>query len=76
VIDSANSFFSLAKVRPAMDRLKGRLSQVHTEIEADARKQAATRSERRSALASTHAFTIARLNHAFPQAHSSKSAGQ
>lgn len=73
VIDSANSFFSLAKIRPAMDRVKGRMSQVHDEIEADARKQAAKRTERRSAVERAHAHTVSRLNRAFPRAHSSKS---
>jgi uncharacterized membrane protein len=69
VVDAANSFFSLAKVRPEIDRLRGKLSEVHGQIEADARTHAATRSARRRAFDVAHAGTVARLSRAFPKAH-------
>jgi uncharacterized membrane protein len=73
VFDAANSFFSLAKVRPAMDKVKGSWAQIHAQIEADAVKEAQKQTARRSAFDSAHAHTIARLNRVFPKARSSKS---
>jgi uncharacterized membrane protein len=70
LVDAANSFLSLAKVRPELDKMKGSLAQVHDKIEADARAEAAKREARRSALQSTHAWTVSRLTRNFPKARS------
>ena len=70
LIDAANSFLSLGKIRPELDRVRGSLSQVHDRIEADARGEAAKEAARRSAFDSAHAHTIARLNRVFPRARS------
>ena len=71
LVDAANSFLSLAKVRPELDRMKGSLHQVHDTIEADARAEAAKRDARRTALQATHAWTVSRLSRNFPKARSS-----
>ena len=49
LIDSANSFLNLAKIRPTLDRMKGEPSQVHDKLENDARASAVGRAKRRSA---------------------------
>jgi uncharacterized membrane protein len=49
LIDSANSFLNLAKIRATLDRMKGEPSQVHDKLEADARVSAVGRAKRRSA---------------------------
>ena len=73
LVDAANSFLSLAKVRPELDKVKGSLAQVHAKIEADAVHEAAKREAKKSAFDSAHAFTVARLNRIFPKARSTVS---
>ena len=70
LVDAANSFLSLAKVKPELDKVKGSLAQVHAKIEADAVAAAAKEQARRSAFDAAHAHTVARLDRIFPQAHS------
>jgi uncharacterized membrane protein len=70
IVDAANSFLSLAKVRPELDKVKGSLAQVHDKIEANARADAAKHEARRTALQSTHAWTVGRLSRNFPKARS------
>ncbi len=68
LIDSANSFRSLAKVKPVLDELHGTLAEAHDRIEqrtiAVEQTAAELKAERRSASRST----LGRLTRAFPRA--------
>lgn len=72
VIDAANSFASLAKVRPVLDRMRGSLDEVHAHIEASARKQAADANAKRSSYERLRTGSIGRLGRVFRQARSTK----
>lgn len=76
VIDSANSFRSLAKVRPVLDELHGSLSEAHAHIEQRAVLAEHTVAESKAARRSAGHSTLSRLSRAFPHARSVQEAEQ
>ena len=74
IVDAANSFRSLAKVRPVLDEVHGTLEQAHTRIESQANDIHATVEARRQAGGALHRGTIGRLARRFPGARSTRTA--
>jgi len=73
VVDAANSFRSLAKVRPVLDEVHGTLEQAHDRIEKRANDIHASVEARRAAGDALHRSTVGRLARHFPNARSSAS---
>ena len=72
IIDSANSFRSLAKVKPVLDELHGTLAEAHDHIEARAAAVEQTAVEKAAARRSASRTTLGRLTRAFPRARWAK----
>ena len=70
-IDAANSFRSLAKVRPVLDEVHGTLQEAHDSIEKRANDVRASVESRRQAGGAVHRGTVGRWVKAFPGARSS-----
>ena len=75
IIDAANSFRSLGKVRPVLDHVAGTLEQAHDHVQQLAVQRHQTEEEKRRAGDAVHRGTVRRLARAFPHARSSKAGG-
>lgn len=73
IVDAANSFRSLAKLRPVLDEVHGTLQQAHDRIEKRANDLHASVESRRQAGDALHRSTVGRLARRFPQARSTVS---
>jgi uncharacterized membrane protein len=72
IIDSANSFRSLAKVKPVLDELHGTLAEAHDHIEQRTIAAEQTVAEKEAARRSARSSTLGRLTRAFPRARWSR----
>jgi len=68
VVDSANSFRSLAKVKPVLDELHGTLAEAHDHIEQRTVVAEQTMAEKEAARRAARHSTLGRLTRAFPRA--------
>jgi len=68
IIDSANSFRSLSKVKPVLDELHGTLAEAHAQIEQRTVAMEKTAAEKKAARRSASRTTLGRLARAFPRA--------
>jgi uncharacterized membrane protein len=73
VIDSANSFRSLAKVKPVLDELHGTLAEAHDHIEQRTIAVEQTAAEKKAARSAAGRSTLGRLTRAFPRARWARS---